>query len=302
MENRAHALAAGLFVIILGMAVAAAVMWFSDQKILHDHYLLVSEEGSVAGLNPESSVRYRGVPVGKVEDIWFDPNNPNLILIRIAVSSNIVFPKNIYAQLATQGFTGLAFIELNIEGKEPHDERLSPDVRIPLRPSFIKELSSSFEDLVKNSNRAIERINSLLSEKNQTQINAILTNLAQAIRRYDSLADQLHSGIKSLPELATEASLALKQTHQLLSDINQAVVKINQQDGLVDGLTQNSQEIADTLPKLREISTAIMQSTHHIDRMLLKLEEQPQSLLFGSPPALPGPGESGFVPPRKIAP
>jgi phospholipid/cholesterol/gamma-HCH transport system substrate-binding protein len=223
-------------------------------------------------------------------------------LIRIAVSSNIVFPKNIYAQLATQGFTGLAFIELNIEGKEPHDERLSPDVRIPLRPSFIKELSSSFEDLVKNSNRAIERINSLLSEKNQIQINAILTNLAQAIRRYDSLADQLHSGIKSLPELATEASLALKQTHQLLSDINQAVVKINQQDGLVDGLTQNSQEIADTLPKLREISTAIMQSTHHINRMLLKLEEQPQSLLFGSPPALPGPGESGFVPPRKIAP
>ncbi len=302
MENRAHALAAGLFVIILGMAVASAVVWFSDQKILHDHYLLVSEEGSVAGLNPESSVRYRGVPVGKVEDIWFDPNNPNLILIRIAVSSNIVFPKNIYAQLATQGFTGLAFIELNIEGKEPHDERLSPDVRIPLRPSFIKELSSSFEDLVKNSNRAIERINSLLSEENQIKINTILTNLAQAIRRYDSLADQLHSGIQSFPELAAEAGLVLKQTHHLLSDINQAVVKINQQDGLVDGLTQNSQEIADTLPKLREISTAIMQSTHHINRILLKLEEQPQSLLFGSPPALPGPGESGFISPRKIVP
>lgn len=302
MENRAHALAAGLFVIILGLAVAAAVMWFSDQKIMQDHYLLVLEEGSVAGLNPESSVRYRGVPVGKVEKITFDPKNPNQILIRIAVSSNVTFPENIYAQLATQGVTGLAFIELNIEGKEPLEEQLPPGARIPLRPSFIKALSTSVEDLVKNSNDLIKRVNSLLNDENQTQINSILNNLAQAIRRYDNLVDQLQSGIKSLPQLTTEASLVLKQTHQLISDINQAIAKVNQQDGLVDGLTQSSQELADTLPKLREASTAITQSTHHINRMLLKLEEQPQSLVFGSTPPLPGPGESGFVPPRKIMP
>ncbi|MDV6343466.1 MlaD family protein [Nitrosomonas sp. Is37] len=302
MENRAHALAAGLFVIILGMAAAAAVMWFSEQKILHDHYILVSKEGSVAGLNPESSVRYRGVPVGKVEEIDFDPENPNLILIRIAVSSHIVFPKNIYAQLATVGLTGLAFIEMNIEGKEPDTEQLSPDERIPLRPSFVKELSSSFEDLVKTSNQAIKRINSLLNEENQTQINTILTSFAQAVRRYDNLADQLQSGIKSIPDLTSEVGLVFKQTNQLFSDINQALAKINQQNGLVDGLTQNTQELADTLQKLREVSTAITESSYSINRMVLKFEEQPQSLLFGSPPALPGPGESGFVPPRKIMP
>jgi phospholipid/cholesterol/gamma-HCH transport system substrate-binding protein len=302
MENRAHALAAGLFVIVLGVAVATAIMWFSDQKIMHDHYTLVSEEGSVAGLNPESSVRYRGVPIGKVESIRFDRENPNLILIRIAVSSHIVLPKNVYAQLATQGFTGLAFIELNIDDKQAEAEPLPHNARIPLRPSFIRELSNSFEDLLKNSNLAITRINSLLNEQNQTQISAILTNLAQAIRRYDGLVDQLQLGLKSLPEVTTEASLVLKQTHRLLSDINQTVAKLNQQEGLLDGLTQSSHELADTLPRLREVTTAITQSTHHINRMLLKLEEQPQSLLFGNPPALPGPGESGFVAPRKIMP
>lgn len=300
MENRAHALAAGLFVIILGVAVAAAIMWFSDQKMLHDNYILVLEEGSVAGLNPESSVRYRGVPVGKVESIRFDRDNPNLVLIRIAVSNNIVFPKNVYAQLATQGLTGLAFIELNIEDTEPHPERLPPNARIPLRPSFIRGLSNSFEDLIKNSNKAIKQINSLLNEQNQTQISAILTNFAQAIHRYDSLLDQLQSGIKSLPEITQETGQVLKQTHQLLSDINRAVAKFNQQDGLLDGLTQSGHELADTLPRLREVTTAITQSTHQLNRTLLKLEEQPQSLLFGSPPAEPGPGEAGFMPPRKI--
>jgi phospholipid/cholesterol/gamma-HCH transport system substrate-binding protein len=302
MENRAHALAAGLFVIILSMAAAAAIMWFSDQKILHDHYILVSKEGSVAGLNPESSVRFRGVPVGKVENIRFDPQNPNLILIRIAVRNHIVFPKNIYAQLSTLGITGLAFIEMNIEGKEPSDEHLSPDERIPLRPSFVKELSTSLEDLLNNSNHAIKRINSLLNEQNQTQISTILTSLVQAMRRYDSLADQLQSSIQSLPELTSDVGLMFKQTNQLFSDINKSLVKINQQNGLVDGLTQNSQELTDTLLKLREVSTAITESSYNINRMILKLEEQPQSLLFGAPPTVPGPGENGFVPPRKIMP
>ena len=72
MENRAHALAAGIFVIVLGIAAGYAVRWFSNQDILRDRYLLVSEAGSVSGLNPAAVVRYRGVSIGKVEEIRFD--------------------------------------------------------------------------------------------------------------------------------------------------------------------------------------------------------------------------------------
>ena len=75
MENRAHALAAGLFVIFLSVAMAAAAMWLSGETVIRDSYLLESK-GSVSGLNPQAAVRYRGVDVGKVEDIRFDPENP----------------------------------------------------------------------------------------------------------------------------------------------------------------------------------------------------------------------------------
>ncbi len=51
MENRAHALAAGLFVIFLSMAVAAVAMWFGGDTTTRDKYLLVSEF-PVTGLNP----------------------------------------------------------------------------------------------------------------------------------------------------------------------------------------------------------------------------------------------------------
>jgi len=66
MENRAHALAAGLFVIILSTALAAAVMWFGGDTMMRAKYMLVSEV-PVSGLNSQATVRYRGVTVGKVE-------------------------------------------------------------------------------------------------------------------------------------------------------------------------------------------------------------------------------------------
>lgn len=130
MENRAHAFAAGLFVLFLGVAVIMAVKWLSHDNINHNHYSLVSAGGSVSGLNPEASVRYRGVNVGKVEEIYFDKKNIRNIIVRIAVNSHVMLPKSIYAQLASQGITGLTYIELNDDVSEEETGYLENGARI----------------------------------------------------------------------------------------------------------------------------------------------------------------------------
>ena len=301
MENRAHALVAGIFVIVLGIASGYAVRWFSNQDILRDRYLLVSEAGSVSGLNPAAVVRYRGVSIGKVEEIRFDSQDQTFILVGITVNSDIKLPTNIYAQLANQGLTGLAYIELNTEG-DPEETFLPADSRIELRASFIRKLSDSVENILNNTNKAVKRLNALMNEKNQEQFSAILANLAHAIQRYGSLVEQLQPGLKSLPDLSVEANRVMKQTHQLLSEVHQTVIKTNQPGGLTDGLAQSAQAFADSMPKLREATESITHSTHHINRLLQKLEENPQSLLLGSPAVPPGPGEMGFNPPQNRLP
>ena len=68
MESRAHALAAGLFTLLLGAACVIAVWWFSGDREAVNDYELVST-GVVTGLNPQAQVRYRGMSAGKVKDI-----------------------------------------------------------------------------------------------------------------------------------------------------------------------------------------------------------------------------------------
>src|SRR3954465_6799379 len=118
MENRAYALAAGLFTLLLGIGVVATALWFSGEAVENSEYLLVSNY-PVSGLNPQAPVRYRGVTVGKVLSISFDrqkgrstdpqTQGPNGILVKIEVESGTPLTEGSYAKLGSQGVTGLSY-------------------------------------------------------------------------------------------------------------------------------------------------------------------------------------------------
>src|SRR3990172_9113386 len=118
MENKAYALAAGLFTLVLGASVIVASMWFSGRTEAQDTYVLESRF-PVTGLNLQAPVRFRGIDVGKVEAIEFGASDSRLILIRVAVRSDTPVTKGTYAQLGSQGITGLAYVMLGDDGSRP---------------------------------------------------------------------------------------------------------------------------------------------------------------------------------------
>lgn len=327
MENRSHALIAGLFVILLSAAMAIAALWLSGETADHAHYILVSE-GSVSGLNPQAAVRFRGVNVGKVENIGFDPENSRLIKIRIGVNRNVPLTKGVFAKLGYQGVTGLAYVQLDDDGNQTellqtldyhhHDEKELP--HIPMRSSTLDAIVYSGQDLMKHINETVMKMNLLLNDQNQERFSHILENMDHLLndqnqKRFShilenmedvtgnlgSFTEQLQPNLKSLPELTNEASSLLKNTNQLVTNINKIVEEVDQQGGIVDNLSQSAEELADTIPKFHEAIDGIIQDTRSIDRVLLQLEEQPRSLIFGKPPAPPGPGEDGFVSPQGVS-
>ena len=300
MENRAHALAAGIFVILLSAALAVVAMWFGGDTMTRDSYMLVSEV-PVTGLNPQATVRYRGVTVGKVEDIRLDPEDAHTILIRIAVNQDLPLTENAYAQLGYQGLTGLAYVQLNDEGGEA--ERLKTDsddlARIPLRPSALDSITSSGQRFLSSANVLVERLNLLLEEENRTRFALILENTAGATEQLRSVIHQLEPGLRTLPGLAADATSVLKHTDQLVIDLHEITAKLNQQGGTMENLSQTTRELSDTMHALQEVTEGIKRNSRNVDRFLQQLEEQPRSLLFGRRPSPPGPGEEGFVPGEK---
>src|SRR5437899_669176 len=116
MENKAHAMAAGIFVVVVAALLVMLAAWLTRDTGQRDSYEISTRE-AVTGLQSQAAVRYRGVEVGKVASIGFDPKTQGNVLIRLEVDHEAPVSTDTFATLSYQGVTGLAFVQLDDRGK-----------------------------------------------------------------------------------------------------------------------------------------------------------------------------------------
>lgn len=326
MENRAHALAAGLFTLLLGIGVLIAAQWFSRDNYEKVQYTLVSNH-SVSGLNVQASVRLRGVEVGKVDVIEFDGDDPRNILIKINVKGGTRITRGTTAQLGTQGITGLAYIVLDDDGKNPtflppSDDK---DKRILVQKSFFDELTGSGKDLISQFGEVAQRVNKLLEDKNQTQLIKTIAELEGASKQIGSLAKSLEPGMKNVPALTADTRKMIASADVAMRDLAPALKEAKTTLTSIDKLAREYAQRADTLdraakgveevgvasqgaaasisgeitPRVNTLLEELARNSRNLDRLLSELNEQPAGLVFGRPSGRPGPGEAGYAEPQK---
>jgi phospholipid/cholesterol/gamma-HCH transport system substrate-binding protein len=292
MENRAHALAAGLFTLFLAAALVAAGLWFRRDDIRFAQYIVTSS-GSVTGLRVEAPVRYRGVDVGRVESIRIGAAGLGRINVRIGVQEDTPVTRGTYAQLGYQGVTGLAYVSLDDDGTS--SERLKPEngepPRIEMRPSIF----DSSLDLVAAVRELSSRMNDLLSAENRGLVTKMLGGIERASRQTAQLAEQLQPGASEIPALVGDARGVLADLGKLSRTLEQRSVALDRMAAGVEELGAASRSFNDeTLPRVNTLVEQLQRETRALDRVLSTLGENPQSFVFGAQRGRPGPGESGF--------
>lgn len=119
MEPKVNYVLVGSFVTLLGAGILVGILWLgkSDYRGSYDRYVAYMKE-SVAGLSIDSTVKYRGVDVGRVKDIALRPDNPEEVLLTLDIIRGTPIKTDTIAVLETQGLTGLATINLTGGSRE----------------------------------------------------------------------------------------------------------------------------------------------------------------------------------------
>jgi phospholipid/cholesterol/gamma-HCH transport system substrate-binding protein len=311
MENKAHALAAGIFVAALTALVLALAAWLTRDTGIRDVYEISTKE-TVTGLQEQAPVRFRGVDVGKVKRIGFDPKSSGAVLVRMEIDRDTPLTRDTFATLSYQGVTGLAFIQLSDEGKPapklvPNDE-VPP--RIPLRPGLLARLEDRGEVILDKVEQVAGRINTLLGDDNQRRIATALENIAHAADGANQLTARLDATVRQrLDPAIAEATVTLRGAQRSVEQIGAAAAqfgqtaqRINAPGGPLDRVGEGTDAIAHaaetlsatTLPRINRGTEEVTRTARTLTRAINELTDNPQMLIYGEGPIRPGPGEPGF--------
>jgi phospholipid/cholesterol/gamma-HCH transport system substrate-binding protein len=305
MNNRAYAFAAGLFVILLTAAAIGGALWLRrDRDDYSVHYELVTKH-TVTGLSAGAPVRFRGVDIGRVETIKFDHEVPGQIRVRVAVDPDAPVTRGAFGRLNYQGISGIAFVQLDDEGKDPRPMGTSPGTmaQMELQASFFETTGDTAQQLLARMDRVASRLEVSLSDDNQRQFMSTLSSFEKTSDQYRVLAQELEPSAKALPQLMASVTRTMQQGERTLRELETVSSNVNGHLDTLDSVSSAARQLeraahdfsGQTLPRLSAFIDEATGDARELRQTLAQIHEQPQSLIFGPTAPPPGPGEAGFT-------
>jgi phospholipid/cholesterol/gamma-HCH transport system substrate-binding protein len=305
METRVAYAAVGAFVIALTAALIGLGLWLGadiETKRYTPYMFLTSE--SASGINPGTVVRYRGVEVGRVKQLHLD--NPEQVRILLDIEEGTPIKTDTRASIATQGVTGLAFIELTGGTVSAPDLRPGPDGAPPLippAPSLLRRLDVAVSRNLENLDRIALQLQDLLNEENRAAFATLIRNLAtlsgtlaqERGRMSEVLANSermTRAGAETLERLPE----TLVQLEGTLEEVRTAASTFRETSRTVSEVSRATQQEITAMrrgmePGLDNLLRQVESATGVIEDLARRLRRDPAQLLRGAPAKEPGPGE-----------
>jgi phospholipid/cholesterol/gamma-HCH transport system substrate-binding protein len=320
MEPKVNYILVGSFVALLGAAVLAGILWLgkTDYRGTYDRYEAYMKE-SVAGLSVDSTVKYRGVDVGRVRSIALRPDNPEEVLLTVDIARGTPIKTDTIAVLETQGLTGLATINLTggsreasalqaLEGQAYPVIKTGPSLFVRLDEAVSRMLSEEgVARLLVDLDAAAKGVAKVLDEDNRTLLKRTIKDLAdvaQSVAGHKTQIEQSLNGAgRSADNLVKLTASMNEHIPALLAGINKSVAKL---DAAADELARTSRTVGTvvteakpelqqftkrTLPETGQLVSELRQLTSTLTRVARELEREPSSLVFGRKVPPRGPGE-----------
>ncbi|MFT6924793.1 MAG: phospholipid/cholesterol/gamma-HCH transport system substrate-binding protein [Psychromonas sp.] len=295
MESKINYTIVGLFVVILTAALLSATFWLTRQygQQTYDSYFVHLTE-SVAGLNIDAAVKYRGVDVGSVVKIGLKADNPEVVVLLLKILQDIPIKTDTTAALNFYGITGLAYIEL--KGIDQNAALLKRENNtipvIPSRPSTLKRIDQSLSQLAEKSIETLENINLLLGHKNIKNVELLLSESKELLKDLRVQLEGIHRLVDNGVAMENQVAATAEKISAASTSIKRMADNLdNNSTGLSQEMTRGMRTNFSALNQLLgdlDILTGSLQAT------LQGIKDSPADLLFKRTQPTPGPGEEGY--------
>jgi phospholipid/cholesterol/gamma-HCH transport system substrate-binding protein len=299
MAKKTSSFLVGLFVIIGAALLAGAIIWVGVTGYFQPGMTYVTYfNESVQGLQKDSVVKYRGVDVGRVEQIRIAPDN-RLVAIIMKINMRGDLSKTVVAQLSMAGITGIMFIDLDF--RQPGEPDLSPKITFPSEYPVIPSKPSEYARIISGVNEIITKLNAIDVKGISDQLQAAVNDIGGFFKgeKLQSILTRVNEASANLQSLTSRADALLGKVKvegiikETTATIAQTKAAITEAKGFITDLQNklNAMKLPETMTRTRSvileaqlISENLRRTTETLEKFSERIYERPPDLLFGKPP------------------
>lgn len=249
----------GLFAVVILLAAWAGVRFLKGFDIFGRNAVYYAAYDQVNGVQSASPVMMKGVKIGTVTKLTFNPNRSNKVILQLTVKRQYNIPSDSEAKIFSNGLLGNKAIEI-IYGKASTYLESGDTLHATRDPDLMDVAGSEFDffkqkvaDVTTELSRALENLNHLI-EDNAQNINGTLGHL-------NSMSGDMAGIVRSERENLKDAVEGLTKFSSMLGNNTNRVDSII---GNVNALTTQLSE--------KQFAEKLTQAVDELDALLKKIE------------------------------
>jgi len=265
MSSQAHKLKIGLFVVMSLLLSVATVIWLGASRYFEDSKIAVAYfTESVQGLESDSPVKFRGVPVGRIKAIRMAPDG-RLIEVVMSLDRNFKLTDDMGIKMNLLGLTGQKYLEMDTFRPDQVREMIDLDFTPPYR--VINTYSSDIREIGNALEKIFHKVNAL-------DVDRISNHLLKVAVRLDKiLADP------KLDAIGSDAADALREIKDTARKFNEEISRVQVGKNITRTLDKTSEFLQESTETIRSVDRAIRRADNNFNRLSQKLDRSADNLI-----------------------
>lgn len=289
----------GMFVLLILIALFFVINFLKGSDLFsssNNYYTYLPE---VDGLTATSPVYIRGLKVGSIDKITFDPVD-NKFLVKLSVKREYQIPIDSKAEVYSSDLLGGKSLRLSL-GNEMIEAKNKDTLVGQIVPDLISSLTSQVgptkdkvDELLDNINQTVVSLNAVLDESTQqnlrsaiSRLNNSLANIEQLSRDLKSVSPDLSSSIGNINKLTTSLSDPNGSLQVALNNLSETTKKLSSVDlastiNNIDNLITQIKSPSSTTGKLLttdQLHNQLESLISELNNLVKKIEENPKKYL-----------------------
>ena len=255
MVTKSQKFRLGIFITVISILMVMFLIMVAGTKIMEkrDIYYIRYKDSSVTGLQIGGPVKYRGIGIGRVDEISIDPDNIADIIVTTSVKSGTPIKGDMKASLIPIGITGL--VQVEITGGTQEAELLGSGSFILAGLSTLESISGKAEILANKFEILLNNLNEITNEENTKRLNNIIANVDTII---DANQISISNTVSSLEAITQDFEQIAENTKSMFERLDSIMVS-GKIEKIVTSTEKITSELADS--DLKQLMTDIQKLT-----------------------------------------